>query len=110
VYLQINTVKYNAYQEITNTYDSLQIVRSQSFTDMLLFVYIRSTSNFIGLSVYRFVANEYQRIAIWLLSTIHTIGQLFDDEGNFKLFAPTYSELMTKVTKIIYFIGLARVQ
>ncbi len=28
---------------------------------------------FIGLSVFGFVANEYQQIALWLLSTIHTI-------------------------------------
>ncbi len=47
---------------------------------MLLFVYIWSTSNIywflrisIGLSVFRWVANEYQRIAIRLLLTIHNI-------------------------------------
>jgi hypothetical protein len=45
VYLQINTVKYDADQEITNVYENLQIIQSQFFTDMLLFVYIRSTSN-----------------------------------------------------------------
>jgi hypothetical protein len=38
-------VKYNANQEIMNTYENLQIVRSQFFTDMLIFVYIRSNSN-----------------------------------------------------------------
>ncbi len=45
MYLQINTVKYDADQEITNVYENLQIIQSQFFTDMLLFVYIRSTSN-----------------------------------------------------------------
>ncbi len=32
MYLQINTVKYNADQEIMNTYENLQIVWSQFFT------------------------------------------------------------------------------
>ncbi len=45
MYLQINTVKYDADREIMNIYENLQIVWSQFFTDMLLFVYIRSTSN-----------------------------------------------------------------
>ena len=54
MYLQINTVKYNADREITNIYENLQKVWSQFFTDMLLFVYIRSTSNiywFIGIRI-----------------------------------------------------------
>ncbi len=41
----MNMVKYDADQEITNIYKNLQIVRSQFFTDMVLFVYIRSTPN-----------------------------------------------------------------
>ncbi len=45
MYLQINTVKYDADQEITNIYENLQIVRSHFFTDMLLFVNIQSTLN-----------------------------------------------------------------
>ena len=52
VFLQINTVKYDVDREITNIYENLQIVRSHFFTDMLLFVNIRSTSNiywFIGI-------------------------------------------------------------
>jgi hypothetical protein len=63
VYLQINTVKYDGDQEIMNIYEKLQIVPSQFFTNMLLFIYIRSTLN-IGLLVFRFVANKYQQIAI----------------------------------------------
>jgi hypothetical protein len=38
MYLQINTVKYNADQEIMNTYKNLQIVQSQFFTDKPIFV------------------------------------------------------------------------
>ncbi len=45
MYLQINTSKYDADQEIMNIYENLQIVWSQFFTDMLLFVNILSTSN-----------------------------------------------------------------
>jgi len=62
-------VKYDADREITNIYENLQKGLSQFFTDMLLFVYIRS----IGLSVFGFVANEYQQRAIQLLSTIRNI-------------------------------------
>jgi hypothetical protein len=32
-------VKYNANQEIMNTYKNLQIVWSQFFTDKLIFIY-----------------------------------------------------------------------
>jgi hypothetical protein len=39
MYLQINTIKYDTDREITNTYENLQIVRSQFFTDKLIFVY-----------------------------------------------------------------------
>jgi len=37
MYLQINMVKYDADQEIINTYENLQIVNSQFFTDKLIF-------------------------------------------------------------------------
>ncbi len=43
--LQINTVKYDANQEIVNIYETLQIVWFQFCTDKLLLVYIRSTLN-----------------------------------------------------------------
>jgi hypothetical protein len=62
VYLQINTVKYDADQEITNIYENLQIVLSQFFTDMLLFILIRATSNwFIGIRIccQRIQTNSY---------------------------------------------------
>ncbi len=46
------TNKYDANQEITNTYENLQIVRFQFFADKLIFIYIQSNSNiywFIGI-------------------------------------------------------------
>jgi hypothetical protein len=52
-----------------NIYENLEIVPSQFFTDMLLFVYIRI------LNIYWFIGIWIccQRIAIWLLSTIRNI-------------------------------------
>ncbi len=38
-------VKYNANKGIMNTYKNLQIVRSQFFTDELIFISIWSNSN-----------------------------------------------------------------
>jgi hypothetical protein len=61
VFLQINTVKYNADWEITNIHKNLQIV------DLGLPLIS------IGLLVFGFVANEYKWIAIQLLLTIHNI-------------------------------------
>ncbi len=37
IYLQINTVKYDADWEIMNTYENLQIVWLQFFTEKLIF-------------------------------------------------------------------------
>jgi len=54
MYLQINTVKYDADQKVMNIYKNLQIVWSQFVTDMLLFISIWSTSNiywFIGIRI-----------------------------------------------------------
>jgi len=65
VFLQINTVKYNVDREITNIYDNLQIVRSHFFTDIVLFVNIRSTSN-----IYWFIG-IHKWITIRSLSNIH---------------------------------------
>ncbi len=51
MYLQI---KYDTDREITNTYENLQIVWSQFFTDKLIFIYIRYNSNiywFIGIRI-----------------------------------------------------------
>ncbi len=64
MYLQINTVKYYADQEIMNIYENLQIVLSQFFTDMIQFVYIQSTLNiywFIGIRIrcQRIQTNSY---------------------------------------------------
>jgi hypothetical protein len=38
-------VKYDANQEITNTYENLQMVRSLFFTNKLIFIYIPSNLN-----------------------------------------------------------------
>ncbi len=38
MYLQINTVKNNADREIMNTYENLQIVQYQFFTNKLIFI------------------------------------------------------------------------
>jgi hypothetical protein len=60
-YLQINMVKYNADWEITIIYENVQIVWSHFFTDLLLFVYIRSTSNiywFIGIVLFIFKRDD----------------------------------------------------
>ncbi len=73
MYLQINTVKYDADQEIMNIYENLQIVQSHFFTDMLLFI---NLVYFEYLLVYRysdFIANEYKQIIIHSLLTIRNI-------------------------------------
>ena len=70
MFLQLNTVKYDADQEITNTYKNLQKVWSQFLTDKLIFISIQSNLNIIGLLVFRFVANVCKQIAIWLHLTI----------------------------------------
>ncbi len=38
VYLQLNTVKYDADREFKNAFENLQIVQSQFFTNKLIFV------------------------------------------------------------------------
>jgi hypothetical protein len=47
-------VKLDAEREITNIHENLQIIWSQIFSHMLLFIYIRSTLNiywFIGIQI-----------------------------------------------------------
>ncbi len=73
MYLQINTVKYDANWEIMNTYDNLQIVWSQFYTDKLIFIYIWKIWISIGLSVFRFDVNEHKQRAFQLHSTICNI-------------------------------------
>jgi hypothetical protein len=51
--LQISSIKYDANQEIGNTYENLQIVRSQLCTKKLIVIFIQSYSNiYFGLSVF----------------------------------------------------------
>jgi hypothetical protein len=60
VFLQINTVKYDVDREITNIYENLQIVRSHFFTNIVLSVNIRSTSN-----IYWFIGDVLLRIILF---------------------------------------------
>ncbi len=53
-------VKYNANQEIMNTYENLQIVRSQFFTDWQYLFMFGLIQIYIGLSVFGFDANEHR--------------------------------------------------
>jgi len=78
VYFQINTVKYDADQEITNIYENLQMVWSQFVTDMLLFVSIWSTSNIYWFNGIQIRCQRIQ-IAIQSLSTFVLFGQVFNE-------------------------------
>ena len=73
MYLQINTVKYDAEQEITNIYENSQIVWYKFFTEWYYSFIFGLLQISIGLSVFGFVANEYKRIAIHSLSNIRNI-------------------------------------
>ncbi len=101
-----NTVKYDADWEITNIYENLQIVWSQFFTDMLLFIYIQSTSNlywFIGIRIrcQRLPTNTY---LVTFDYSYYSVGYLMsDNEGNFKLFAPTYILQLKTLPRICLF-------
>jgi len=58
-----------------NIYEHLQIVRS-NFAPICYYLFIFGLLRiFIGLSIFGFVANKYQRRAIRLLSTIRNIWQ-----------------------------------
>jgi hypothetical protein len=92
VYLQVNMVKYDADQEITNTYENLQIVQSQFFADKLLFISIWSNSNiywFIGI---RICCQQIQikSFSVTLDYSYYSVSySMSNNEGNFKLFAVT---------------------
>ncbi len=92
VSLQINLVKYDADWEIMNTYENLQIVWSQFFTDMLLFIYIQCASNiywFIGIQIccQRIQTNSYS--VTFNYSQYSVQHWMSDPEGKKKLFAVT---------------------
>ncbi len=93
MYLQINMVKYDADREITNIYGNLQTVWSQFFTDKLLFIYIRSTSNiywFIGIRM-RWQWIPTKSYSVTFDHSLYSVSySMSDTKGNFKLFAPTY--------------------
>jgi hypothetical protein len=92
VYLQINTIKYDADQEITNTYENLQIVQSQFFTERLIFIYIQSNLNIywfisIWLRCHSIQTNSYS--VKFDYSSYSVSYSMSDNEGNFKLSAVT---------------------
>ncbi len=93
VYLQINTVKYDADWEIMNIYENLQIAWSQFFTDIYYYSFKFGLLWIsIGLSVFRFIANEYKWTPIQLLSTIRNIQSgiwLTNPKAKKQLFAVT---------------------
>jgi len=84
-------VKYDADREIMNICENFQIVQSQFSTDMLLFIYIWSTSNtywFISIWIcwQRIPMNSY--LVTFDYSYYSVSYSMSDNEGNFKLFAP----------------------
>ncbi len=73
------TNKYNPNWEITNTYENLQIVWSQFFTNKLIFTYIQS-----NLNIYWFIGIQICSQQIQTKSY-----SMSDNEDNIKLFAVT---------------------
>jgi len=88
MYLQLNTVKYNAGWEIMNTYKNLQIVWSQIFTDEQIFVY-----SWFNLNIYWFIGIQIQWNQTKMKSYSVTFDYLqysvtnsmSDNEGNLKI-------------------------
>jgi hypothetical protein len=72
VYLQINTVKYTADGEITNS--SIPV-----FTDMLLFKYIQSNLNIYWFVGIQFHCQQIQSNGYSVTFTFRNIHQLFDE-------------------------------
>jgi hypothetical protein len=102
VYLQINMVKYDGDWEITNICKNLQF-----FTDMLLFIYIRSTSNiywFIG------IQNCCQWIQMNSYSVTFNYSQYLvqysmnNPEGKKQLFTVTYNKLVLNWFKVSHLV------
>ncbi len=92
MYLQVNMVKYDADQEITNTYENLQIVQSQFFTDKLLFISIWSNSNIYWFIVIRICCQQIQinSFSVTLDYLYYSVSySMRNNEGNFKLFPVT---------------------
>ncbi len=86
-------IKYNADREITNIYENLQIVWSQFVTDMLLLVYIRSTSNIYWFISIRICCQRIHTNSYSVTFDIHTIRsgiQWTYPKVKKQLFAVTY--------------------
>ncbi len=93
MYLQINTVKYDADREITITYGNLQIVQSQFFPDMLIFIYIQSYLKifwFIGIRI-QLVWSMVNRYLVFVDFFVNSNPHSnFKFEGKIKFIAVTY--------------------
>ncbi len=103
MYFQINTIKYDADQEITNIYENLQIVWSQFVTDMLLFVSIRSTLNiywFIGIRIrcQQIQTNSYS--VTFDIRTIQSGIRWKNPKVKKQLFAVTYLNLNDWISNV----------
>ncbi len=74
--------------------EKLQIVQFQFFTDMVIFIYIRSNSNiywFIGIQI-RCQQIQVNSYSVTFDYSYYSVSYLMrDNEGNFKLFAVSYS-------------------
>jgi hypothetical protein len=81
-------VKYNTNWEITKTYDNLQIVQSQFFTDKLIFIYIWSNSNIYWFISIRIPCQQIQ-INGYLVTFDYSSYSMAGNEGNLKLFTVT---------------------
>ncbi len=73
-----------------NIYKNLQIVRSQFFTDKLIFVYIWSNSNiywFIGIQIWCQQTQTKSYLVTFNYEWYSVTYLMSDKEGNLKLFA-----------------------
>ncbi len=81
-------VKYDADWEIMNTYENLQIVWSQFFTNKLIFIYIGSNSNnywFMGVRIHCQLIQMNSYLVTFDYSLYLVSYSMNDNEGNFKL-------------------------
>jgi hypothetical protein len=83
-------VKYDANQEITNTYENLQIVWCQFLTNKLIFDYIQSNSNIYWLISIQIRCQQTQMKSYadtFNYSQYSVTYSMSDSEDNLKLFA-----------------------
>jgi hypothetical protein len=74
-------IKYYDNREIMSTYDNLQIVRSQFFTDKLIFIYIWSNLNIYWLFRYSDLLPPNTREELFSYIQLFVIfGQLLNEQ------------------------------